>query len=81
MEQAFIQQLAERKKARQAYPVFNPGDPQQAYFRHYEDIRSHLTVEDFSRVDAMIALRMRANAFPECGAFCHQGVRSNNKDR
>ncbi len=35
--------------------------PQAAYFAHYENIRAHITVEDFSRVDAMIALRMRAN--------------------
>ena len=26
-----------------------------------EDIRRHLTIEDYSRVDAMIALRLRAN--------------------
>ena len=81
IEQALAQRLAERKRARPAYQTYNPGDPQQAYFLHYENIRSHLSIEDFSRVDAMIALRMRANAFPECGAFCHQGVRSNNKDR
>ena len=61
IEQAMAKQAAERKKARPFYAVFNPGNPQQAYFAHYENIRSHLTIEDFSRVDAMIALRMRAN--------------------
>ena len=34
---------------------------QLAYFKHWEDIRAHVTVEDFSRVDAMIALRLRSN--------------------
>ncbi len=61
IEQTMAKQAAERKKARPAYAVFNPGDPQQAYFAHYDNIRSHLTIEDFSRVDSMIALRMRAN--------------------
>jgi len=61
IEQALAQQLAERKKARPVYPAFTSGDPQQAYFLHYENIRAHLSIEDFSRVDAMIALRMRAN--------------------
>lgn len=31
-----------------------------AYYAHLEDIRRHLTIEDYSRVDAMIALRLRA---------------------
>lgn len=61
IEQTLTMQAAERRKSRQVYVSFNPGNPQQAYFAHYENIRSHLTIEDFSRVDAMIALRMRAN--------------------
>ncbi|MBD5627177.1 MAG: mobilization protein, partial [Desulfovibrio sp.] len=32
-----------------------------AYFKHWEDIKAHITIEDFSRVDAMIALRLRSN--------------------
>ncbi len=31
-----------------------------AYYAHYDNIRKHMHVEDFSRLDAMIALRMRA---------------------
>ncbi len=31
-----------------------------AYYHHYEDLRKHLHLKDLSRVDAMIALRMRA---------------------
>ena len=37
-----------------------PGDPVSAYYAHLENIRKHLTVDDYSRVDAMIALRMRS---------------------
>ncbi len=37
-----------------------PGDPIAAYQAHYENIRQQLALEDLSRVDAMIALRLRA---------------------
>ncbi len=59
LEQAFQAKMRQRQKT-----VFAPTvqtSPQAAYFAHYENIRAHITVEDFSRVDAMIALRMRAN--------------------
>lgn len=59
LEQAFQAKMRQRQKT-----VFVPTaqtSPQTAYFAHYENIRDHITVEDFSRVDAMIALRMRAN--------------------
>jgi len=59
LEQAFQAKMKQRQKT-----VFAPTvqtSPQAAYFAHYENIRAHITVEDFSRVDAMIALRMRAN--------------------
>lgn len=36
-------------------------DPPAAYYAHLENIRRHLTIEDYSRVDAMIALRLRSN--------------------
>ncbi|WP_165076914.1 MULTISPECIES: DNA-primase RepB domain-containing protein [unclassified Desulfovibrio] len=32
-----------------------------AYFKHWEDISAHINIKDFSRVDAMIALRLRSN--------------------
>ena len=38
-----------------------PGDPVSAYYAHLDNIRKHLNIEDYSRVDAMIALRMRSN--------------------
>ena len=37
------------------------GDPVAAYYAHLENIRKHLVIDDYSRVDAMIALRMRSN--------------------
>ena len=42
-------------------PGVRPGDPEVAYYTHLENIRRYLTIEDYSRVDAMIALRMRSN--------------------
>lgn len=49
-------------RVRRAYPQSrDPGDAVSAYWAHLEDIRRHLTIEDYSRVDAMIALRLRAN--------------------
>lgn len=37
-----------------------PGSTVSAYYAHYEDIRKRITTEDLSRVDAMIAVRLRA---------------------
>ncbi|MCX4310564.1 MAG: DNA-primase RepB domain-containing protein [Desulfovibrio sp.] len=62
VEMALKQRFLEREKnAPKFMPTSGLPVPQNAYFAHYENIRSHLTIEDFSRVDAMIALRMRAN--------------------
>ena len=52
-------------ESRKRWPVLPPGcgpsgDAVTAYHVHFEDIRRHLTIEDYSRVDAMIALRLRA---------------------
>ena len=52
-------------ESRKRCPVLPPGggpsgDAVTAYHAHLEDIRRHLTIEDYSRVDAMIALRLRA---------------------
>ena len=61
-------EYAETAKRRQAEQRtlqtsdFRPGDPAAAYYTHLENIRRHLTIEDYSRVDAMIALRMRSTA-------------------
>lgn len=63
------QELNRQRQAKsQIAPAYNPAPQmgaQSAYFAHFENIRAHLTIEDFSRVDAMIALRMRANGHSE----------------
>lgn len=40
-----------------------PGDAVSAYWAHLEDIRRHKSIEEYSRVDAMIALRLRVNGY------------------
>lgn len=45
---------------RPAPQTAHPGSTVSAYYAHYEDIRKRLTTEDLSRVDAMIAVRLRA---------------------
>ena len=57
-------EAVEKRKAEQrtfTMPDVRPGDPAAAYYAHLENIRRHLTIEDYSRVDAMIALRLRSN--------------------
>lgn len=51
----------ERHTPRPAPQTAAPGSTVSAYYSHYEDIQKHLAVEDLSRVDAMIAVRLRAN--------------------
>ena len=57
---------AAEAKRQQAYPprpapqTAHPGSTVSAYYAHYEDIRKRITTEDLSRVDAMIAVRLRA---------------------
>ena len=65
IEQALATQRHQRE------PHTNLGPPilaqglrhQQDYFKHWTDIRVHITTEDISRVDAMIALRLRSNGY------------------
>ena len=58
-------EYAEAAKEQRERPraVFSgrPGDPAAAYYAHLDNIRKHLDIDDYSRVDAMIALRMRSN--------------------
>ena len=57
-------EAAEKRKAESRtfpMPDVRPGDPAAAYYAHLENIRRHLSIEDYSRVDAMIALRLRSN--------------------
>jgi hypothetical protein len=57
-----LQKLAsERRNAPKKEKSYAPtGSPEAAYYRHLDNIQEHLSVTDNSRVDAMIALRMRA---------------------
>lgn len=71
---------------RPVYPAPRPTDTTAAYFTHFENIRKHLTVEDFSRLDAMIALRLRANghnpqAVAETILQCAPTIREKNEGR
>ena len=57
-----------------------------AYYAHYENIRQHLALEDLSRVDAMIALRLRATghsqqAVAEAVRQCGPTIREKNEGR
>jgi len=56
-------QAAEAKRTRPPAikPLSRPGDPVSAYHAHMDNIRKHLAIDDYSRMDAMIALRMRSN--------------------
>lgn len=57
-------EAAEKRQAEQRtfqMPDFQSSDLAAAYYAHLENIRRHLTIEDYSRVDAMIALRLRSN--------------------
>lgn len=65
IRQELEQQAEERKKRRQRQLAAMPRpatSATQAYYAHYDNIRQHLGADmDFSRMDAMIALRMRSN--------------------
>lgn len=63
IDHEYAEEAEKRKAERRTFlmPDFRPGDPATAYYAHLENIRRHLTIEDYSRVDAMIALRLRSN--------------------
>ena len=63
IDHEYAEEAEKRKSERRMFPMpdFQPGDPAAAYYAHLENIRRHLTIEDYSRVDAMIALRLRSS--------------------
>ena len=64
IEQALATARPQRKQQANHSPriaAHGAASLQLAYFKHWEDIKAHITIEDFSRVDAMIALRLRSN--------------------
>ena len=55
-----------RQKQREPYeqrlrPLLRPGSPATAYFAHLDNISKSMAINDLRQVDAMIALRLRAN--------------------
>ena len=74
------------KPARSSGVVMRPGEVTAAYYAHYENIRQHLAMEDLSRVDAMIALRLRATGHSqaevmEAVRLCAPTIRENKEGR
>ena len=63
LEREYAEAAAKRRVECQTFqPLLSrPGDSISAYYAHLENIRHHLIIEDYSRVDAMIALRLRSN--------------------
>ena len=66
--------------------ALRPGSTAHAYYAHFENIKRHLTIEDYSRVDAMIALRLRATghskeAVAEAINQCAPSIREKNEGR
>ena len=90
LSRGIAQELAAAEAKRQQISLLSPPVPTAprpnnataAYHAHFENIQRHLTVEDFSRVDAMIALRLRAtghspqavtDAIIQCAPAIRQG--------
>ena len=61
IDREYAEAAHNRRERPRVIPSGRPGDPARAYYAHFDNIRRHLSIEDYSRVDAMIALRMRAN--------------------
>ena len=66
--------------------VGSPGSPIAAYHAHFNDIHRHMAVEDASRVDAMIAIRMRATGHSQADIAaaieqCAPAIRNGEKRR
>ena len=76
----------QKRRARPAPVTAQPGNATASYAAHYENIRQHLALEDLSRVDAMIALRLRATghsqqAVAEAVRQCAPTIREKNEGR
>ena len=61
----------------------HPNATVAAYYAHYENIKRHLHMEDMSRVDAMIALRLRATGHSQEAVLaavlqCAPSIRQDN---
>lgn len=86
---AEYEKIARERESRKQTPRLNlgrAGSPVAAYQCHLENIKQHLTIEDASRVDAMIALRMRATghsreAVAEAIRECATALRGESEQR
>ena len=88
IDHEYAEDAEKRKTERRTFPLpnFRPGDPAAAYYAHLDNIRRHLSIEDYSRVDAMIALRLRSNghsreAVAETIRACAPTIRDSEKGR
>ena len=91
MARRIAREYAAREAQKRQHPNLasalpHTADSVKAYYAHYENIRQHLTVEDFSRVDAMIALRLRATGhsqqdIAEAVRQCAPTIREKNEGR
>ncbi|MBD5557439.1 MAG: relaxase/mobilization nuclease domain-containing protein [Desulfovibrio sp.] len=89
IEQALATAQQQRERQANLLPSIaaqGTASPQQAYFKHWEDIRAHITIMDLSRVDAMIALRLRTNGHSqeeveETIRVCAPEIRETRKGR
>ena len=80
------QARAKRQRILPPQSATPPGSPTAAYHAHFANIQRHLSIEDFSRVDAMIALRMRATghsreAVAEVVRQCAPDIREQKEGR
>lgn len=88
IDHEYAEDAEKRKAERRTFqpPTSRPGDPAAAYYAHLENIRRHLSIEDYSRVDAMIALRLRSNghsreSVEETIRACAPTIRDSEKGR
>ena len=83
---AKAQRERRKKEEKERRSMARPGSPIAAYHAHLANIRRHLAVDDASRVDSMIALRMRATghdqgAIEEAIRACAREMRGTEERR
>ncbi len=84
--QELAKQRVERRHYQQKMAIANgsPGSPVAAFEAHLKNIQQHLKITDKSRVDAMIAVRMRAtghnpNEIQQAIMMCGPSFRENEQ--
>lgn len=69
LEEATKAKRERERKTRKIPDRLPIGSPASAYYVHYDNIQKHMAIDDFSRMDAMIALRMRATGHSPQAVF------------